>query len=232
MAEKNTYPQIPSTVWWGVRGILQRTPSATVDERFLAVQLGVQDAAAKQYIVELKRVGLLTEEGRATDVAQRWRLDDSYLEAADSILAAAYPESLLQVAPPGEADRQKVISWFQREGLGSGAAGNKAATYMLIGSRDPNEAPPRGGGGKSNGDGGRRQAAAPRATKVPNPPAARSPTRQVVAEEKETSKVQHRVESIPLNVNVQIHISADAQPEQIETIFSAMRRYLYDDQSR
>jgi hypothetical protein len=37
-----------------------------------------------------------------------------------------------------------------------------------------------------------------------------------------------QVDPIPLNVNVQIHISADASGEQIESIFSAMRRYLYD----
>jgi hypothetical protein len=35
-------------------------------------------------------------------------------------------------------------------------------------------------------------------------------------------------EAFPLNVNVQIHISADAGTEQIESIFQAMRRYLYD----
>jgi hypothetical protein len=33
---------------------------------------------------------------------------------------------------------------------------------------------------------------------------------------------------MPLNINVQIHISAEATGAQIESIFSAMRRYLYD----
>jgi|SRR3954452_4152889 hypothetical protein len=37
-----------------------------------------------------------------------------------------------------------------------------------------------------------------------------------------------RPEIMPLNINVQIHISADASGEQIQTIFSSMRRYLYD----
>ena len=32
---------------------------------------------------------------------------------------------------------------------------------------------------------------------------------------------------MPLNINVQIHISAEATGEQIESIFTAMRRYLY-----
>ena len=39
MADKTRYPQIPSTVWWGVRSILQRTPNATLDERLLGVDV-------------------------------------------------------------------------------------------------------------------------------------------------------------------------------------------------
>jgi hypothetical protein len=31
---------------------------------------------------------------------------------------------------------------------------------------------------------------------------------------------------MPLNVNVQIHISADASSEQIEAIFANMKKYL------
>ncbi len=64
MAEKISYPQIPSTVWWGVRSILQRTPGATIDERLLGVQLGVQEAASRQYIAELKRVGILNDDNK------------------------------------------------------------------------------------------------------------------------------------------------------------------------
>ena len=59
MADKLSYPQIPSTVWWGVRNLLQRSPNATIDERALGVELNVQEVAARQYVVELKRVGIL-----------------------------------------------------------------------------------------------------------------------------------------------------------------------------
>jgi hypothetical protein len=143
MADKNSYPQIPATVWWGMRGILQRTPSATIDERFLSVHLSVQEAAARQYLTELKRVGILTDEGKATPVAGRWRNDETYWSAVQEILKATYPPGLLQVAPPEDAERHRVTSWFAHEGLGSGTAGNKAATYILIASRTPNEAPNR-----------------------------------------------------------------------------------------
>jgi hypothetical protein len=231
MAEKNIFPQIPGTVWWGVRAVLQRSPSATVDERLLSVQLNVQDAAARQYIVELKRVGLLTEEGKATAVAQRWRLDDSYVEAVDELLAGVYPEGLLQVAPPGGADRQKVISWFLREGLGQGAAGNKAATYMLIGAREPNEAGARPNNTRAaSAEGGKRPQVARSSSAKPSTRTDAKPgAQEVLPEPNHQNRARQRPDGIPLNVNVQIHIGADAGQDQIESIFAAMRRYLYDD---
>ncbi|NIJ08121.1 hypothetical protein FHS31_001731 [Sphingomonas vulcanisoli] len=230
MADKTRYPQIPSTVWWGVRSILNRTPNATIDERLLGVQLQVQEAAAKAYITELRHVGIITDEGKASPLAQRWRLDDSYAEAVSELVQATYPEGLVHIAPPGEAERQKVVSWFQREGLGQGAAGNKAATYLLLSSPTPNEAPKT----------------ATKSAQADNTTSARQPRSQANSGRRESSTTTDKTsetaggrqvkvppsgrnaDALPLNVNVQIHISADAGTEQIESIFQAMRRYLYD----
>jgi hypothetical protein len=215
MADKSSYPQIPATVWWGLRGILHRTPSTTIDERFLGVHLGVQDVAARQYLTELKRVGILTDEGKATPVAGRWRNDETYWSAVQEILKAVYPAGLLQVAPPEDAERQRVVSWFTHEGLGSGTAGNKAATYLMIASRTPNEAPSRGTSTQKNV-----------AETLRSPKA--KPAKQPRAGETKPASSPRQGDPMPLNVNVQIHISADATGDQIESIFSAMRRYLYD----
>ena len=229
MADKNSYPQIPSTVWWGVRASLNRSPNAAIDERVLGIQLGVQETAARQYIVELKRAGILNEDNKATPLAHKWRMDETYWEAVQELLARVYPESLMQVAPPGDADRQKAISWFTREGLGIGTAGNKAATYLLLSSRTPNEAPTRGGSPRptpeerKSANGGEKTRTLPRKTEVTKG----GQRTQFVspADDKKKSEL------IPLNVNVQIHISADASTDQIESIFSAMRKYLYSDAS-
>ena len=70
VSDKNRYPQIPATVWWGVRAILNKTPNAVLDDRFLAIQLGVQEVAARQYITELTAVVFLTRRRRP----RLWRL--------------------------------------------------------------------------------------------------------------------------------------------------------------
>lgn len=229
MADKVRYPQIPSTVWWGVRAILQKTPNVTVDERILGVQLGVQEAAARAYINELKNVGLLTEDGKASATAQKWRLDESYAEAVRQIVERTYPEGLLHLAPPGDADRQKVVSWFLREGLGQGAAGNKAAAYLLISSPTPNEAP-RASAKSSQPDGisKTRPVRASASGSKNNGGKVNEQSVRRGRDDGNTTSPRSGADAFPLNVNVQIHISADAGTEQIESIFQAMRRYLYD----
>lgn len=222
--EKNRFPQIPTTVWWGVRGILNRTPKAVLDERFLAIELGVQEAAARQYVAELIAVGILNDDKKATPLALDWRIDSTYSDAVDRILKTIYPQALLDIAPHEDGDRQKATSYFMREGLGQGAAGNKAATYFLIGAKNPNEAPSRPGPKSKQPSAESSTAAKPRATKA---------ERQVRTNDAEDSKAKNTsgAGSMPLNVNVQIHISADAGTEQIEAIFSAMKRYLHDSQA-
>lgn len=223
MAEQ-PFPQIPSTVWWGVRQLLQKSPRAKFDDSTVAAQLGVQPAAARQYITELRRVGVLDEDGRGTDLANRWRLDESYVEAVGQIARSVYPESLVTIAPPGSADRQKVVNWFMINGLGEGSARNKAATYLLITSSEPHVSPPSG----SPRNAGRKNRAKQEGdARESTPSPAPGPKKAVRV--KQSSSASSDAEFLPLNVNVQIHISADASSEQIETIFSAMKKYLRND---
>lgn len=220
MADKQSFPQIPSTVWWGVRALLQRSPNSPVTERTLGVHLNVQEAAAKQYVVELRRAGILDDESKATEIAHRWRHDETYADAVNDILEQTYPESLIQIAPPGDADRQKVISWFTREGLGTGTAGNKAATYLLISSPEPNT-PPSKVASATGSSPQRRQPSKPPKTESPRKSESKS-------QQAHNQPQSFAPDQMPLNVNVQIHIGADASTDQIESIFAAMRRYLYN----
>jgi hypothetical protein len=213
MAEKVRYPQIPSTVWWGVRAILTKTPNTTLDERALAIELHVQESAAKQYVAELLSVGIINDDKKATPLALKWRLNEHYSSAAEELAASIYPQSLRDIAPPSEGNRQKAVSWFMQEGLGQGAATNKAATYFLIGSPLPNESPVR----------------SVEKSKAPTKNASKREQVKVPLARAHMENPRARQGSeIPLNVNVQIHISADATSDQIESIFSAMKRYLYD----
>ncbi|NWG54144.1 MAG: DUF5343 domain-containing protein [Hydrogenophilaceae bacterium] len=207
--EKRPFPQLPATVWWGLRDKFKRSIPNAVTETFLAVELNVQPAAAKFYLTELKRLGLLDDDGKPRDVAKKWRMDDTYREASDEMLHAAYPRELIDAAPPSDGDREKAVRWFMTVGdLGEGAARNKAATYFMIGASEPPDEAPR-----ARTAGSER----PRRAASDAPPSSRREPGKLPVEKQQLP---------PLNVNVQIHISADANNEQIESIFANMKKYL------
>ncbi|GMM92619.1 hypothetical protein [Qipengyuania sp. MTN3-11] len=217
MAENKGYPQIPGRVWWGVRDMINKSPNMKFDENNLAVTLNVQPVAARQYLKELERIGILDEDGSPSDLGKKWRLDDQYEEAVERILDEAYPSGLTSIAPLGGADRSIVERWFQNDGLGSGTAKNKAGTYIMIANDRPGEVKVR---------------SAPKAKDAADgKPAAKSPPRESKKDAQKRSTPQHSSKMPDLNVNVQIHISADASSEQIEMIFSSMRKYLGNEAS-
>lgn len=238
MAEAAIYPQIPSTVWTGVWKILHDSPSRRVDENVLSVELGVQKTAAKQYLKELIRLGLFKDDGTTTDLAKRWRQDGEEPGVIKEILAEAYPQVLLELAPIDRLDRDKIVRWFMSEGLGRGSAQNKAATYIRVAS-------------------GVSAAESVRSSKVSNTKPVRSGVNKSararesdsqlpsVVDGDDVSSAEGREErggagngghrngkrQPELNVNVQVHISADSSSEQIDAIFSAMRKYFDGDQA-
>ena len=204
----------------GVRNLLQQKPSVKVDERLLSVQLSVQEVAAKAYLKQLIQVGIFDEEGRATDLANRWRMDNTYKSAVDDIVAATYPEGLIAVSSPDAFDRNKAVEWFMHDGLGKGAAGNKAATYALISTKNPSDGKQTTSKPEKGNTSSTPKSGTVKKTKKDKP---------VEAKAKE-DREQNRgaMTSMPINVNLQIHIGADASSDQIENIFKAMRKYIYD----
>lgn len=219
MADKAAgFPQIPARVWWGVRDLLNRSPKMKFDDSSLAATLDVQPAAARQYLSELKRIGLLDEKGAATELGERWRHDEGYENVVEEILRSSYPEGLVNIAPPGEAERTSVERWFAHAGLGTGTAKNKAGTYMMIANDRPGEIKVR---------------AAPQRAEKPaterRPPTSAKTAAKPAVEGKQHRSREQVGSTFPLNLNVQIHISADASTDQIETIFAAMRKYLHDE---
>lgn len=217
MADKAAgFPQIPARVWWGVRDLLNRSPKMKFDDGSLAATLDVQPAAARQYLAELKRIGLLDDKGAATELGERWRHDEGYENVVGDILGSAYPSGLVSIAPAGQAERSSVERWFAHAGLGSGTAKNKAGTYLLIANDRPGEIKVR---------------SAPQRAEKPVPERRTPAAPKVTRERKENNQrgPERFSSSFPLNLNVQIHISADASTDQIETIFAAMRKYLHDE---
>lgn len=215
----DTYPQFPSSVWWKLRERFQKSIPSTLSESFVSSELGVQPTAAKAYVKQLQDMGIIGDDGKPTELANDWRMDDTYRAAADKIVQSCYPQELLDLSPPDDFDREKAKRWFMGKGLGSGAASNKAATFQLLSVKPiPNDIPekkPRKRAKAAVADGSDTKSKAKLDRRQPSKQPPTTPTDHVQAGA-----------PMPLNVNVQIHISADASSEQIEAIFANMRKYL------
>ncbi len=216
--DKRTYPRLPAKNWWVLRDQFKKTMPSKVDADYLQSVLGLTSAgSAGNLIGPLRALGLIDDEGRTTERALDWRQDESYKKICDETLAEVYPDSLRSAFPDPSQNQVGVMSWFSRNtGAGQNAASKMAALYALLCDGGPE-------GGQTNGS----TTAAPR-TKVESK---KAPSGSRSRESRKPDKSvgnngRARVEP-DLNINLQIHISSDASPSQIDQIFKSMAEHLY-----
>lgn len=235
MADNNgTLPKFPSSRWWDLRRQFRKSiPKGVVDKKYLSSIFGIGEPAANNLIPPLKQLGLLDQEGKASDLANKWRQDETYSEVCKQILESVYPTGLRDVEPGPDVDKTKASNWIASHlKVGDSAAGQMAALYALIVEADPTkedqDAKPKGTTdtpkakktpAKSNtvGQPGGRSAATPAAATpeqhtTPPIPAAIHPTNKVTPS---------------VHIDVQIHISPEATNEQIEKIFESMGKHIF-----
>ena len=179
--------------------------------------LGLTSAAsAGNLIGPLRILGLIDDEGQPTDRAFAWREDESYKQICEDMLTDVYTDALRSAFPdPSPVDSSSVANWFRRNtGVGQSAALGMAALYTLISVGDPEAGRINASAAASKKD------VAKKAATKPQPKTAARPRRG------ETTDPPSRIEPV-LNINVQIHISSDASPDQIDQIFKSMAEHLY-----
>ncbi len=166
------------------------------------------------------RLGLIDEDGALTTRGNKWRVDASFAEACQEILDDLYPAELeALVESDGRPDVGKIKTWFDHKGFGDSNARQMAATYAMVASKElpdaastvPAEKPSRKAPAKV-------RATPPAASKeaAPNPGAARSPSSELAG-----------AAGPNIHLDIQIHIPAEASPEQIDHIFASMAKHLY-----
>lgn len=211
--QRETYPVIPAKHWWTLRELFQQSIPTTVTPGYLATALGMLERSAKTNIIpSLVMMGIIAQEGKPTKRATRWRDDTEYPEVCREIRSELYPQELLDSIPGPSVDRVAVERWFaSRTGVGQVGARRFAVIYQLLttaalpAKRDTSPSPPR-----------HKRPVKPKAkASVPEEP---------TAKEKEPLVFSGTVPSI--HIDIQIHISPDAQPDQIDQIFASMAKHL------
>lgn len=227
--EKTTYPKIGKRIWLSMRTRFSKSMPTTVTPDFVSSIVEMGDASAKANVLgPLRTLGILDKDNKPTELAERWRHDDEYKQVCEDIRKTVYPTGLLETYPDGNPDQyEQIKKWFAKNGkVGDSAAGMFADTYILLSQADLSAS--------------ESEVAKPRFPKKASNPAAKpvaKPARSVaqaaVISPKDPLPDQHdnkghigrgRLPSV--HIDVQVHISPDTTPEQIDRIFESMSRHL------
>lgn len=223
MAEKkNSYPILPLANWWALRNRFKQSIPTTVSPGFVGTVLNIKEKSAQTNIIpHLVSMGIIDQDGKPLERANKWRDDQHYPEVCQEILTEVYPNELLEALPGPTLDRADVKRWFARNtGLGEVAVGRMAAFYELLVTADPS-------GGQATTT---KKSATQKTTKKPlERVAVSSPAKPKPSETVKPTAIQGEksVAQPTIHLDIQIHISPDATAEQIDLIFASMAKHLY-----
>lgn len=230
MADKQVYPRLPEKNWWIIRNQFKKTLPSAVTTSYLKSLLNLtSEKAASNLLPPLRQLGLIDEEGKPTVRANEWRSDSKYSETCKSIVQEIYPQELRDLFAGPEFDRKSIKEWLMHtSSIGEGAADLSASMYILLNEatlKDDEELSK-----KLNGS----------TKKAPKEKSIKSSTKSTEPEIKSTSiepmeptpqvsisQSKGDSFSTALHIDLQIHISADASADQIESIFANIAKYLY-----
>jgi hypothetical protein len=221
MAQRKAYPAFPAHSYWSRRQKFIQSYPGRVTRDYLKSALGVGDKVAMNIHPPLKQLGLIDEDNKPTDLAQKWRDDARYGDATREIIEAVYPQDLRDVSPPDNPDIAAATRWFLNDTQSGVARARQLATFYVMLAK----------GDATDTSGARpRRAASPRATGLQRREDA--DTRTVRSEKPSKPPAsqdgKNMTPPVPsLNLAVQVYIDKDMSPEQVDHVFASMAKHLY-----
>lgn len=213
------YPKIAKANWFGLRDKLKQRVPVELSASYVASAMNMAEGSARSNVVApLKALGIIGEDNKPSDLAYDWRDDKKYAEVCEKIIEAVYPQELRDLFHDPSATLEELTSWFMRSAkVGEPAAKMYARTYLMLLEADP-----------------------AKADEVQKQPKQKSekPTKETPKKEKKAPSTAGKKEgqafdgdgessfSPRLHIDVQVHISPDSSPEQIDKIFEAMSKHL------
>ncbi len=222
--EKFSYPCISEKAWWTLRNQFKKTIPAEITDVFIQTLLGMQSksSARNNILVPLRQINFIDGEGKPTDLLYDFRLDDKYNGVCSKILKDVYPSELLDLFPDQEVDKIKVANYFMsKTKAGSAQTRKLAAFFTLLKS---------GKIGETGTQNKKSKKASPKKQESNGSITQHNQaTSQENAGELTSPTIEKNKKNMSIHIDLQIHISPDADAEQIDHIFESMSKYLYKD---
>lgn len=226
-----SFPKIAESSWWKLRDLFKRKVPAIVTSTYLATALSMGEASASSNLISpFKKIGIIDDDGKPTDLAYDWRDDHKYRLVCETLIEKYYPQEIRDLFHSPDANLQQLTNWFMSHArCGEPAAKMFARFYLLLLKADLKEA----------------EAAASKESKANTPKAAtkKKPLKPaattaesvtpVASPEQESSSTPSARPSVTqfsnspeLHINIQLHISPESSAEQIDKIFESMAKHL------
>lgn len=218
--EKKKYPFLAKNNWWKLRKKFRETyPKGKVTDTYLASVLDMSKRSAQNNVIpELKLIGLINDEGKPTDLANKWRIDEKYAEVCEEIKKSVYPSELLDAVPDPVENREVAERWFMQEKkVAEKTAKRMTAFYILV-----SEANPSGEEIISKPPEKKKKEKAKETKKPPKGEEGEAPPGKPEGETPQAFQVPS------IHIDLQIHISPEAKLEQIDKLFESMAKHLKD----
>ena len=227
---RKSYPMLSATHWWALRRKFRQSLPGVVTDSYLATVLSMAANSARANVLPfMKAFGLIDQDNKTTERAKLWRDNGTYPDVCTAIVSDVYPDELRHAIPDPRSDRVKLESWFaNRSGVGKGAAGRMAAIYTVLIEADPAKESEGGRKLQASKTSGQRQS---HAAKPHSASGAIASNQGLIRKEDSTDQgpppKRPPRQTPEVNINLQIHISADASADQIDQIFASMANHLY-----
>ena len=216
MAERRiSYPMLPEKHWWTLREKFKQSIPGTVTASYLATVLDMKEASARSNVLPfIQQLGITDDEGKTLDRAREWRDDIKYPEVCATMVKEVYPSELLEAVPDPANNRNAAERWFSNKtGAGAVAVGRMTLFYSVLVDANPENKPENSKDRKPT-----------TTTSPPKKKVARAATK----EKPQQGKDQQGGDDAPaVHINLQIHVSSDATPDQIDKIFESMAKHIY-----
>ncbi|WP_223532781.1 MULTISPECIES: DUF5343 domain-containing protein [unclassified Pseudomonas] len=232
MANGDTsYPKIPDANWWTIRDLLKKKVPAVISASYISSALSIGEPSANNILGPLRKLGLIDESFKPTELAFDWRDDDKYPVVCQKILETQYPEEIRDLFHTPDADPAKITSWFMSKArCGEATAKLYTRFYLLLIKADPS---------------GSITPAPKKETKT-TPQNTKKPVKKIAAQtveapahdaqQKQEPAHSHTQPAVPhtrslnkspeLHINIQLHISPESSADQIDKIFESMAKHL------
>lgn len=225
MAKENrSFPMLSKANWWKLRDKFKRAVPSAVTPTYLVSLLDLKDdrSAINNVIIPMRTLGLIDDGGAPTDLANEWRMDDTYEQACEEMLTNVYPDELLELLPEKQIDEGVATNWFMKNGVGEPTAKKMVRLFALLKEADLSKKVEDSTSVKSSKKTERQTKSvdSPSKNKVKSSGTVDAPA----IRQQNNDTVQQRPD---VHIDLQIHISPDSTPEQIEAIFSSMAKHLY-----